>query len=149
MRTPITIPQSSAHRQHGAVLITALIILLVLALLGVTAMNSTAMEQKMAGNTMATNIAFQAAESGLAGAVNSSVDLFQTVDVPEYPIGRGAASVQTAPKGMSKIRRSDSRYEVYGLSGYEYAEFEQTSTGRAGDARVVLHQGMKQIIHAE
>lgn len=137
------------HRQRGAILITALIILLVLALLGVTAMNSTAMEQKMAGNTLATNIAFQAAESGLASAVNSSVNLFQSVNVAEYPLGRGTVAVETAPRGTSKIRRSDSLYETYGLSGFEYAEFEQSATGKAGDARVVLHQGMKQIIHAE
>ncbi len=53
------------RRQQGAVLAISLIILLIVTLLGVTAMQSTTLEEKMAGNARDRNTAFQAAESTL------------------------------------------------------------------------------------
>lgn len=55
-------------RQSGAVLIIAMIILLMLTLLGVTAMNTSSLEEKMAGNAQEQVHAFQAAESGYSQA---------------------------------------------------------------------------------
>ena len=52
-------------RQSGAVLVVAMIMLLVLTLLGVTAMNTTSMQERMAANTQEYTRAFQAAETGL------------------------------------------------------------------------------------
>ena len=52
-------------RQQGAVLIVSLIMLLVLTILGVTSMNNTMMEERMAGNMRDLQIAFHAAEAGL------------------------------------------------------------------------------------
>jgi type IV pilus assembly protein PilX len=49
-------------------LFPALIFLLVLAVLGVAAMSGTVMEERMVGNTKDSNLAFQAAESGLRDA---------------------------------------------------------------------------------
>ncbi len=62
---------STRHsRQGGAILITALIILVVLTLLGLAGMNNSILEQRMAGNTRQAQIAFEAAESALkAGEV--------------------------------------------------------------------------------
>ena len=51
--------------QQGAVLIIALVMLLVLTLLGVSVMESSVVEQRMAGNNLDRNIAFQAAEASL------------------------------------------------------------------------------------
>ncbi len=51
-------------RQSGAVLIVAMIILVVLTLLGVTAMNTSSLEERMAANTQESVHAFQAAETG-------------------------------------------------------------------------------------
>ncbi len=56
---------ASRTRQGGATLIVSLIILLILTLLGVTAMQSATMEERMAGNINDRNLAFQAAESAL------------------------------------------------------------------------------------
>lgn len=53
------------NHQSGAVLILSLIMLLVMTVLGVTAMQSTVLEEKMAGNFRDRNIAFQAAEAAL------------------------------------------------------------------------------------
>lgn len=51
--------------QHGSVLVVSLLILLIMTLLGITAMSTTTLEEKMAGNIRDENIAFQAAEAAL------------------------------------------------------------------------------------
>jgi len=55
----------SVDAERGAALVMALIILLVLTLLGVSAMNTTVLEEKMASNAKDRNLAFQAAETAL------------------------------------------------------------------------------------
>jgi type IV pilus assembly protein PilX len=52
-------------RQHGAVLVVALLMLLVMTVLGVTAMQMSRSEERMAGNSRDINLAFQSAEAGL------------------------------------------------------------------------------------
>lgn len=56
---------SLQSRQQGVVLITGLIFLVMMTLLGVTAMQMTVLEEKMAGNLRDENLAFQAAEAAL------------------------------------------------------------------------------------
>lgn len=53
------------HHQGGAVLVVGLIILLLLSLLGVQAMRSNVLQERMAGNMRERNVAFQAAEAAL------------------------------------------------------------------------------------
>jgi len=61
------------HRQqHGAVLVISLIMLLIITLFGITGMQTTVLEEKMAGNMRNKSIAFQAAESALR---NGEMDL--------------------------------------------------------------------------
>jgi len=52
-------------QQHGAALITSLIILLVLTVLGVSAMSTSSLEELMAGNLRDQNLSFQAAEAAI------------------------------------------------------------------------------------
>ena len=61
---------SKAAHQSGAVLIISLIMLLLLTLIGTTAMQTSSLEEKMAGNLRDRDIAFQAAESALRDAEN-------------------------------------------------------------------------------
>jgi len=51
--------------QRGAVMITALMILLLMTVFGISTMDTNILEEKMAGNMRDRNIAFQAAESAL------------------------------------------------------------------------------------
>ncbi len=51
--------------QQGAVLITSIILLFVMTIIGLTGMQVTTLEEKMAGNMRDRNLAFQAAESAL------------------------------------------------------------------------------------
>lgn len=62
--------------QQGAVLFVGLILLIVVTLMGVVAMKSSILQEKLAAGAMDQNIAFQAAESALRDAeiyINSSV----------------------------------------------------------------------------
>jgi len=60
--------RSQSVREAGSVLIIALVFLLLLTLVGVTAMQSTTLEERMAGNTRESSVAFQAAEAALREA---------------------------------------------------------------------------------
>lgn len=62
-------PDSPCLRgQRGAILIIALLVLLILTVLGVGGMQSTILEERMAGNLRDRNLAFQAAEAALREA---------------------------------------------------------------------------------
>lgn len=58
------------HQQQGAVLILALILLVVLTILGISAIEATKLETKMAANTKNYNRAFQHAEEGINKTIN-------------------------------------------------------------------------------
>lgn len=77
------------HRQRGAALVMSLIILLVMTVLGVTAMQVTVLEEKMAGNLRDRSIAFQAAESALRDAENA-------LTVPVLPQFNGSGGLYKA-----------------------------------------------------
>lgn len=66
--------------QRGAVLITGLIFLVVLTLLGTTALQGTVLEEKMAGNLRDETLAFQAAEA----ALRSGEQFLEQVTLPEF-----------------------------------------------------------------
>lgn len=55
-------------QQRGAALIISLIILLLMTILGVTSMSSSIMEERMSGNNVDRQLAFQAAEAALRNA---------------------------------------------------------------------------------
>jgi type IV pilus assembly protein PilX len=63
--------QGSAASQSGVVLVISLIMLLLLTVIGSTAMQTTSLEEKMAGNLRDKDLAFQAAESALRAAENN------------------------------------------------------------------------------
>jgi type IV pilus assembly protein PilX len=56
---------NSVRNQSGAALVVGLIFLVILTLLGITAMQTGILEERMAGNSRDRNIAFQAAEAAL------------------------------------------------------------------------------------
>lgn len=54
-------PPARHTRQHGVALIVSLIVLLLLTLIGISAMNSTILQDRMSGNASDRSVAFQAA----------------------------------------------------------------------------------------
>lgn len=67
------------NKQEGVVLIVSLIMLLMMTLLGVTAMNTSSMEEKMAGNSRDVELALESSETALRNAelwlANQAVEL--------------------------------------------------------------------------
>jgi Tfp pilus assembly protein PilX len=57
----------NTHREQGVALVTALILLLVMTILGVSTVSTASMEVRMAANDQFLENAFQAAETGLDG----------------------------------------------------------------------------------
>jgi len=74
-------------RQTGAVLIVSLIMLAILTLLAVTGMQTTALEEKMAGNSQEVNRALQTAETGLVQAYSDTNNTYDLAVVDGEYIG--------------------------------------------------------------
>ncbi|MDT8403753.1 pilus assembly protein [Sulfuriflexus sp.] len=110
-------PTAPARQQQGAVLIISMIILLLLTILGVTSMQGTNLEERMAGNMRDRHVAFESAEATLAEAeafldtiaVTSAfrdntaglydgtyLDLWKTVDWADATKYRSAANITTS-----------------------------------------------------
>jgi len=68
------------QRQQGAVLLMSLVLLIVLTLLGISALDSTKLETKMAANIQENHTAFQAANAGLDQAYHHYVFQGKTND---------------------------------------------------------------------
>jgi len=79
-------------KQKGAVLIIALVMLLILTLLGVSVMESSVVEERMAGNNLDRNIAFQAAEASLR-AGEAFIAGFGNRPEPFSGVGSGRVSI--------------------------------------------------------
>ena len=62
---------SIKHKQQGAVLLISLLILLVLTMLGLSSLNGSLMEEKMAANAQTSTTLFQAAESTIHATHNN------------------------------------------------------------------------------
>ncbi|MGZ4978820.1 MAG: pilus assembly PilX family protein [Methylobacter sp.] len=74
--------RSKTSYQSGAVLIVSLIMLLLLTLIGTTSMQSTSLEEKMAGNIRDENLAFQAAETALRAG-----EAIVAINPPSFSVG--------------------------------------------------------------
>jgi type IV pilus assembly protein PilX len=99
--------------EEGAVLITSLILLLLLTLLGVASMQTTTLEEKMAGNLEQKALAFQAAEAGLRDAESW---LNNTVILPDFDGTKGLyqpADVDETPNWKAVDWTSDTAVRTY------------------------------------
>lgn len=136
------------HHQHGAVLITALVMLVILTMLGLSSMSTNTMEERMSANSQEINRAFQTAESGLDQAY-ANVDGFNinnTVSNPKtYSTTIGSYNSelrynigfrqQTPPKRGSGW---DSTYSLY------HFDMSSSATTDSG-ASTTIHAGSYQV----
>jgi hypothetical protein len=136
---------AASRYQRGTALIMSMVILLILTLLGITAMGTASLEEKMSGNTQEITRAFEAAESGLIEWANTpgSLDLNTQKTSPKLNYGtNSSATVVNDFRDFSPPKRGSG----YG-SNFEAANFEQVSTGTtAVGAKAVIHQGLAQIV---
>lgn len=147
-RSMTAVPRWAAlpRRQTGAVLIVAMILLVILTLLGVTAMNTTSLEEKMATNNQEQVRAFQAAETGLSQAFNDNdaYDISGTYSVAPAPYAgtTNEAGYQSDFLGFSPPPPGS----LYSATSFQAAHFNFQSTGTAGrDITVILNGGAYQI----
>jgi len=89
----LVVPLTSLQTQAGVVLVVSLIILLLLTIIGLSAMQTTALEEKMAGNLRDKDLAFQAAESALRVAELKAAEV-------SLPIYRSAFTNTGADGGL-------------------------------------------------
>ncbi|SHE20922.1 pilus assembly PilX family protein [methanotrophic endosymbiont of Bathymodiolus puteoserpentis (Logatchev)] len=80
-------------QQSGVVLVISLVMLLLLTLIGVTSVQTTSLEEKMAGNMRDQNMAFQSAEAGLRAGEQRIEQIWNN----------GAGSIQTFCNGTSGV----------------------------------------------
>lgn len=83
--------ETSWSRQQGAALIVSLVLLLVVTVLGVTAMRTTTLQERMAGNLRDNNLAFQAAEA----ALRDGEQFLQQAALPTFDSTAGLLPRQT------------------------------------------------------
>jgi type IV pilus assembly protein PilX len=89
---------SHERRQRGTVLVISLIVLLVMTLIGITSMQTTVLEERMAGNLRDRNLSFQAAEAGLQLALTYIED--QQSPLPPTEAGEGVTALLWAGCGV-------------------------------------------------
>jgi len=142
----------SLQSQRGVALIMSLVILIILTILGISAMGTASLEEKMSGNTQETTRAFEAAESGLiqALATAGALDLNQKdktcAATPKlsfnYSAMNASASVCTAFNDFTPPKRGSG----FG-SSFEAANFNQGSSGLTiVGGKSVVNQGVAQIV---
>ncbi|SFG89080.1 type IV pilus assembly protein PilX [Neptunomonas qingdaonensis] len=84
---------SGWKRQQGAALIVGMVMMLVLTIIGLSAMQGTAMQEKMSGNMRDANLALQAGEAALRYVEEGYLKSLDDLDVGK-PYGSCAANCQ-------------------------------------------------------
>jgi len=98
----------STHKQQGAVLVMALMMLFVLTLIGVSSISTTSMEEKMSGNTRNRHLAFQAAESTVRDAERVIATAVNIVNPAiQFAANGGANGWYTLGNGPSNAQAVD------------------------------------------
>jgi len=118
-------------RQRGAVLVVSLVLLVVLTLLGVSVMNVTQLEERMASNTQEMNQAFQSAETGLSQAYDDA-----NVWNPAAAIAPGMQAIPSAQRAdqaayVSEYLTATGPPPGYDVAQFQTAHFNFESTGQS------------------
>ena len=87
------------HKQQGAVLFISLMILLVLTLIGISSLNGSLMEEKMATNAQTSTTIFQGAESAIKTAY------YQEKLKPALAVTRARGRITTTPRTVGGTTR--------------------------------------------
>lgn len=145
------------HRRHeqGTALIMSLVILLILTILGVTAMSTSSLQEKMAGNLQDTVRAIEVAESGASQALAMSPPPLPPAFAGSssslgtiYSNGTGSQRL-TADVTINYIDKASIRSTNPGIfsSSFEFAHYDVVSTGTTGTGtRGIAHQGVRVLL---
>jgi len=115
--------------ERGFALIIALLVLLVLTLIGISAINTTTFETSISGNERVGTDAFYAAEAGIQIGLNQLPD---TKPIPVTPIGKDSSfwSGEPQDKSSPKSLKSLGLYPRPGFdSSWSFKRFQIDTTG--------------------
>lgn len=119
--------RNHSSRQRGAALIIGLVFMLVLTVLGVSGINMATLELEMADNTQASELAFQAAETGIEVALAGPISTTRTQTYEGVPIGDGTYTFDARIACAGTTRVPDGIYSEG--AGTRAIHFDVTSTG--------------------
>lgn len=137
------------QNQSGAVLITALVLLAVMTLLGLTTMSTSTIEERIAANNQEINRSFQVADAGLTQIFmdTDSLDASNEVGSREDNIGSYNAVVEYRAelRQVTPVGRNANVERIWS-SNYAQYHFELASIGTTrGGIRTELNGGIVQI----
>lgn len=148
MRIPVN-TATPGKSQAGAALITALVLLVILTMLGLSSMSTNTMEERMAANSQEMNRAFQAAESGLdlAYADVDSFNLNNTKDNPNTFTNNSFGDYGAELTYSIAFRQETPPQRGSGWdSSYALYHFDMESKGTTpSGATTVIHAGSYQV----
>lgn len=139
---------------RGTALVMSLVILVILTILGITAMGTSTLEERMAGSMQEATRAFEAAESGVNSALSAAGGLSLNklcanndyVSLPPFSYGSGGQSGSATVKPCFIQYSPPKRGSGYSAKD-RAANFSIASAGRAAaGAQVSLDQGIGQIM---
>lgn len=163
MRNPKTIKNRSSVAmneidQQGFILIVAMLFLIVLTSLGISALNTSHLGERMAGNMQHDNVSFQGAETGLAfglsGAANATTDDTEENSAETTYIVNGVISETESTDKATITVTTTTAYKVEGnnppkgfsLDGpFATHYFALTSDARYGKTRSQLGKGFYRV----
>jgi len=133
------------NRQSGAVLIVALMLLVVLTMLGISAIESTKLETRMAANTRRYNQAFQQAESGISKAFRTLEQ--NTQQLQEIGKSESAGFVDVIGVTGAQIMKGGEKNDLTSGQRCVFVYFIKSQGQQAaekGNILVNLYAGMQQ-----
>lgn len=119
------------HRQKGAALIIGLVMMLLLTVLGLSAMQGTAMQEKMSGNMRDANLALQAGEAGMRYLEEGFLKSIENLDVGKSYGGCSATAtprcqVINASGGVALPANDTAAWDAQAISYGSYKESDGT-----------------------
>lgn len=155
--------QNIPARQQGAILITALIMLVILTLLGLSSISTTTMEERMSANSQDISRAFQAASTGIAKVFNdeaafATVNTISTDGVSGDPYDKSASVGAGGTNSYGATTKYNSVYRQMTVpprgSGwdatYGFYHFDLSASGNTDSgATTTLHAGAYQVGRAQ
>lgn len=128
-------------------LVFGLVILLILTILGVSALRTSSLEQLMAGGTQESTRALQAADSGLSKALYTIQTSTATTDPSLYAAATytytGASARVNAPTRIQicNNQQRSTPSNAYGTTATAYYD-QSVRASTPANANTVLHQGL-------
>lgn len=132
---PVTVTRSMVTDEQGMALLTIMILMLILTVLGVSAMTVTGLENRIAGFQRTTEVAADAAESCLSTSVKIIQQTIEAAGVPAAvvsgtgPVPTGAETAANPSLTMEIMGQSDNHADTVTGAGAMGPDYDQTVNG--------------------